>query len=307
MVAEKNTAPPVLRLMKNKNAPRRIIKGGCDVDAIWFYLEHRNVIKEGSRIGTHGVFYYSGHSEVLVSSANSSRRPNTTLDEVEAYKTELWSCPSSLKTVVFSILSEGGCGLYFDVQGRGLVYGGCDDDATKSERRDYCDVKDDDYCFFFKNFKFVGRTPLGRALENYKFVIDLLPHNTKVVVILGPTVHGELMEMSPVFRDSAPYFAALNAAMVNAFKEDTRVNFIDPNPFILRANGHLFKRYFFYNYQTIAHYKRIVYFMLAKELHKIDKSFKPTLKNEIRRDFRKLFEVIVSFPKRVKCKHSSAS
>ena len=154
------------------------------------------------------------------------------------------------------------------------MYGEAKCDATKdygkyiSDERyfGFKEITKDDYLEFAKEWKFIGRTPAIDVVNNFKNVINRLGDKTKVCFILGPTIHDELMEENQSAADADKYFKELNELLVNEFKDKNSISFISPDKMLRK---HRFGEYFYYNFQSVLHYKRYVYFYLANLVKEI--------------------------------------
>ena len=277
---------------------RVLIKGGCDVDAISFYLDFKRgrIYKEGSAMSSHGeVSYVQGHTERIMMAIDPSTRTDSPLEDAFSFNT-LLSNPSQingLSSVAISLLPEASVGVYcHNKTGRRLIYGWWNENHLQSGLKLFNDVELFAYEDFYENYSYVGRNEIDRTVSNLERIVSVLPSRVKVIFILGPCIHGEKYEANPVFSNASDYFLLLNKAVMTAFSHKDNIYFIDPNPYIQRCKHWPYKRYFFTGCQSVSHYKRKVYWMMARALHKIDSGFKISFRNELKRDVNKALKVL---------------
>ena len=267
------------------------MKGGCDIEAISFYLCHKNITKEAAVWSEqNGLVYYTGHTIYLNNIVNKTYSINKFIDPV-CYQTLFYEF--KYKIYVFSLIIEKFVGVYKNnLTGELIPYGEALYDA-RSCTNEYINGKhflfskklvEKDYEDLTK-FEFLGTNPIENTLENVQNVVDSLDGNSKIIFVLGPTIHDELYENNPNYLDACEYFSILNTKLVGMFNDRKNVFFLNPNKYLER---HFKGKYFYKNTQSVTHYKRIVYKKLAKDLCEIDNSFKFTYSHVIKRRLRKI-------------------
>lgn len=261
-----------------------VLKGGCDIDAISFYLKN-TFVKEGSYLDDAGnKSYLSGHSVVLSNIAEEINwKHKYPFIDSSTYESSIFK--TKYDCVIFSILADRGMSVYLDKTSKKyLMHGFLGSPILNS----------------YKDLEFIGRTPPEIVFQNFKTIIKKLPSNTKIGIILGPAIHSELKETSKAYSFGAgaeEYFISVNSLLKKELNNNNIV-FFDPNKYLTVKR---FKRYFYYNCQSIAHYKRKVYYNLAKDIQKeFPLYFRATLKNEFIRDLKKVKIFLTSLLRKIK-------
>lgn len=275
------------------------LKGACDIDALCFYLKpkHNILIQKEGGIQTekHGIFYGTSHTEILM---HLNEKFSDKFIDNDFYKSAIFDSDNDL--IILSIISEYQYGLYRNkITGMKVLYGERTSNCFKFPEQ-YSDITldfgfpeltDDDYNSISENYEFVGWNDVETITKNFKIFLSRFNQNTKFVFLLGPVIHDEEFEKSRPIRGCETFFASLNQELKEQFASNKNVYFVDPNLYLKK---HYKSEYYYYNYQSIVHYKRYVYYQMAKELECLFPSLvKATYKRErirkIKKHIKKIF------------------
>lgn len=276
-----------------------LLKGACDVEALNFYLKKRREItfcKEGViHTEKHGDFYCTANTEILL---NLRKTFNSKFIDNAFYKTILLN--KHFDVIVLSTITEYCYGIYQnkfnDIK---IIYGenkhNCFTDGEFYQNGNlffgFQELNSSDYTDLEKEWKYLGINNIDNVIENYRKIVSLYGRNSDIVFLLGPVIHDELEETSRPFVDSEYFFEELNKRLISEFSYCKNVKFIDPN---IHLRKHLKSEYFFYNSQSFVHYKRKVYYCMAKDLHKFYPDIvKATYSNERKRRIKKIIKKLL--------------
>ena len=271
------------------------LKGGCDIDAISFYLKGEYKKESSIKTTKHGIVYYSGHSTILSQALlcpTHINKDNIFADE-EIYYSNINN--EKIDFLVLSTITEAFLGLYRNKTNKQIIaYGESYTSAIQFPEKyikgeclfGYSEFKMENYEILKREYEFLGRITPHDSLSNFVQIINELPKETKICFILPPYIHDETKEMSTALIEADIFNEKLSKLLTQHFCNNTKISFIDPNKYLAK---HYRSKYFYYNFQSMTHYKRRVYFHLAKDLQKVtNNKIKATKRNEYKRLIRKL-------------------
>ena len=269
---------PIKTQKQGTNKFKIFLRGPCDLDALVFYLNNDGIISELAYVGEHKESLYQiGHSQVVLDSYDYVPR-NTPFVEDKMYCTKLYQ--ERFDVVVLSVLAEAEFGLYEDEAGRRIVYGECYRSAFEqlnlsNYQNGFKGLTQTDFDKFSDTYKFLGRISIKDSISNWEKIINLLPKETKICLLLGPTkpVKNE-QNYSIKFLDGESYYKELNIELTKLKKKYS-------NLFLINPKISNYKNRFF-AFDSSTHYSRKTYYHMAKQISKISNfAIKSTYKKEM--------------------------
>ena len=264
------------------------LRGPCDLDALLFYLDNEDAVAELAYVGTHGESLYQiGHSQVVLDSYNYTSLESPFAED-EMYSTKLYKDKYDL--VILSVLAEAEYGIYENDKGERIIYGECYRPAfLQQELNDYQNgfhgLSKSDFVDLEKRYKFLGRISIEESIANYEKIINLLPKETKICILLGPTkpVKNE-RNYSIKYLNGEEFYKKLNNELTKLQKKHNNLYLIEP---IVKTEKNSF-----YASKSSTHYPRKTYYYMAKQIDRLSNSIvKSTYKKEALYLFKKSFLV----------------
>ncbi len=288
VVNELNTSepPPWIQLVESmtdtsdnqRNGLRVLMKGPCDISQTIGYFSDSTVfdtefayVSEEKR----GVYIESFNhtSQILLSQIlNEQEKEDLVLKipfiDRNYFKTELFS--GKYDFIVFSMLTDYGLGLYQNKSNPKIkiAFGQYTVDYTKKENWDsimqfwlqgqtMSGQVEEMYQHFCNNYVPIGRISDEELIDNLETICKALPENTKLILLNGaekPYV-GQTKES---LRNRDVLHRHLNCLVSDFAKiHSEKCKVIDVNPCLQEDMPYL---------DTINHYKKVVYFRIAKEI-----------------------------------------
>ena len=256
-----------------------LLRGPCDVTAIKTYLYESEDIEiqsafRGARLAT--VWDVAISTYLMQAALN--RRINSRFIEQSFYPNEdIFS--SKYAGIIISVIGDGMLGFYENKKDLShLAYGLFPCDATKNDGIEYFspniqhgglpDITKEEYRQFSQEYRFLGRISPLESATNYKIFIDALFPNTRVIILLGPTVLNKYGEQStPMKNGGKEFYSQLNKELIKTFNNYQNVFLIDPKDHYVETKNEY--EMFYYGFPSLAHYPCLTYYKMAQEISKI--------------------------------------
>jgi FkbH-like protein len=262
-----NAAPRDVRRAAGNS--RILLKGGCDLFTLNGFLG--GAIKtEFTYPSSTGAEVHSDHTEVLRrSSREVVERFGTTIDRLPfldraAYGSRIVRRPKSFGTLIFSVLMDYTQGLYRLRDSDFVVgYGQFDVNATDpanwaalEKRWGYVGVDTPFLEWFSERFDYEGPLSPERFQENVRWLAELLPSRTRLVLINGAEVAG----VSDSEIDRHLHHQRMNRALEDVVAEIPNAVICDVRPFVVDRDDLT---------DNLRHYTRQTYLRMAESLKAI--------------------------------------
>lgn len=263
---------------RQKKGLQVLMKGPCDISQTIGYFSNSAVFDtEFAYVSEEkkGVYIESFNhtSQILLSQMLSEQEKQELILTIpfidgEYFKTEIFS--GKYDFVVYSMLTDYGLGLYQNKSNPKIriAFGQYTVDYTKKENWDsimqfwlqgksMSSQIEQMYQYFCNNYVAIGRIRDDELIENLGIICKTLPENTKLILLNGaekPYI-GQTKES---LRDRHVLHRHLNCLVSDFAKiHPKKCKVIDVNPCFQENMPYL---------DTINHYKKVVYFRIAKEI-----------------------------------------
>ncbi|MCR5418320.1 MAG: HAD-IIIC family phosphatase [Lachnospiraceae bacterium] len=261
----------ILRDKEKSRRVRLLLKGPCDMDAIYPYLAGANITTEFNFVNAKGfVTTGQNHSEHIRESMTLSDKE---IEEIgksapfilpEDFETKILK--DSYHVICYSLQQDFTAGMYENKKnGCRISFGGFRWDLTdEKNRKRYIDGEIQNHGFTFTDeiidrfadeWDFIGGNSVDRVIDNLDLIYKNVPGKPLIILLLGSTVPYEgydegtegLLEM---YRNANP--------VIREFAErHDRVKVIDPSAYIHSNNDYR---------DNINHFSRNVYYEIAGEI-----------------------------------------
>lgn len=263
------SAPAQTRPVARRAASRILLKGGCDLFMLNGFLG--GAIKtEFTYNSTSGSEVHSDHTEVLrrsrrevVAEHGAAIEQLPFLDRA-AFGSLIVRRPRSFGTLIFSVLMDYTQGLY-RLRGSDFVvgYGQLDVDATDpanwealARRWRRVGIDEPFLRWFSERFEFAGGIAPERFQQNIRWLRDVLPSSTRMILLNGAEVAG-VSEKEP---DRDLRHAVMNRALEEVAGELDGVEIFDVRPLVNSPADFT---------DNIRHYTRRTYLLMAEGLREM--------------------------------------
>jgi len=291
---------------KENNFVKRkvMLKGPCDLEVMASFIKNRdNMDLEFNFMDEKGnqVDYYN-HSLNILNSINLSedRKKILTKDygflSEEAYKSSIFNgeydyiCYSLLMDATLGVYKskKDGCLIPFGLYNKSLTEpNNFSDYLKKSVMTARSNFKEEDLLNFSKEFEKIEYSEKN-IVSNLKKIIDLINPKTKIILMLLPEL--EFKSKDNFMKGKEKIHKIINDEIRKTFSCDNRIVILDVNNYIKNQSDY---------FDSINHYSKKVYYMLAKDLISIcnsDGTMKMSSKlkmiyQNIRRQIYKLIKV----------------
>lgn len=270
-------------LMK-KNQKNAILIGPCDITAISMFLKNIKIV-DFNNTGTWNTCLSSYWVDCLL----NKRSRNPFVDESCYPDKTIFEKENPI--LIMSILMEPQLGLYRNrYDNSTLMFGFPHLDIKKH----YKDIYREDLLKFGEkgfediknNYIFEGCIKPQQVIDNYKIILQSIPPDTKVCILLGPTFSSKYGEQNIFYQqfDIKKYFMELNSLMYENFAKQDNVELIDPSKFYKKPLKKT--SMYYYNFMSISHYPRLTYYKIANYLHRNNRKF-------ISLDYKKTLKILI--------------
>ena len=269
---------------------RIVLCGGCDVTAICRYIKRTNnvkmIIHNSTKTWMNSISYY--WAQYL----DNIRIPDYQNYGVYYPNDDIFG--SNVDVLVISLLGEIGEGIYKNKGNSSyLLFGFPNVDATKNPEfyAESTRIEDKHILEYIVNkCEYVGESSPSDIVDNYRKILSKINPRAKIYIILGPTFKSDFCEKNYYFQnvDGVEKNDCLNNAMINEFRDNKNVIFINPKKFYKKPKRRA--QMYYYNYPSIRHYPRSTYFRIAIWLRRKNRSLKISYKEFfifIKEQFRK--------------------
>lgn len=287
----------------NKNV---LLRGPCDVMALYFYLQPKNIKLESAIPGRYLEKAWDVSNSIFLEQFATNNMIDSHFVEPAFYpnKEDIYS--KKYKLIILSVISDGILGVYQNkVKGYKIAYGMHKFDATLEGGRLYREdstiyggisgISLNEYIAFSKSYQFLGLISPVECSNNFKIFIDSLPRGIDVCILLGPTFESAYGEMNPTLKGCGKeIYERINKEMYRTFSSYPNVSLVDPSLFYIKPK-HKYQM-FYYNFNSINHYPSKTYRLIAKEIHKLYPDLiKVSYKKACKRFFKRLFKRMIVF------------
>ncbi len=261
----------ILRDKEKSRRVRLLLKGPCDMDAIYPYLAGANITTEFNFVNSIGfVTTGQNHSEHIRESLTITEEEIDKIQKSapfilpEDFETKLFK--EAYHVICYSLQQDFTAGMYENKKdGSRISFGGFRFDLTDEKNRQRYisgEIQNHGFSFtdeiidrFAEEWRFLGGNSVQRVVENLELIYRNVPGKPLIILLLGSTVPYEGSDEGT--EGLLEVYQSVNPIICEFAEKHDRIKVIDPSAFIHSNSDYR---------DNINHFSRNVYYEIAGQI-----------------------------------------